>query len=182
MSTSINPVNGATYVPQATSAVTATTTAPAATPTVQDVVQLSLAGRIALGESAGRLTSDQGQQLDAQLKNISQQIQSGGATDINQLQHQLSEQIYGDGHNGAAIPADLTVTVPVARDFVQAGRIVTQENAGNLTSTQASGFFSQIKQIYQQSQNGASFLTTTKAQNQLSAEIYDAAHNVTPPS
>jgi hypothetical protein len=143
------------------------------------MVELSLAGRIALGVNDGKLTTDQAQQLDSQLQTINQAIQSGGSG-ISQLQNQLSEQIYSDANNGAAIPADLTVSTSELRDFLQAGRVADQENAGNLTSTQGSQFLSQISQIYQQSQSGASASATNQAQNQLSVEIYDAAHNITP--
>src|ERR1700733_7715017 len=114
----------------------------------------------------GLLTSDQAKALTSQLQTISQQIQSGGA-DISQLQSQLSQQIYGDGHNGATIPKDLAVTPAVVRDFIQAGRIVNQEDAGKLTSTQASQFFSEMVQTYQQSQNGVSASATNQPQNQL---------------
>src|SRR5208282_1778024 len=89
-------------------------------PALEDAVELSLAGRIALGVGDGKLTSAQGQQLDSQLQGINQQIQSGG-TGIGQSQSQLSEQIYGDGHNGASIPANLNVTTADERDFLQAG-------------------------------------------------------------
>ncbi|MGD0131271.1 MAG: hypothetical protein ABSE57_04460 [Bryobacteraceae bacterium] len=187
----IHPVNNTFYVPPisssnaaspssttASSTTASSTTAPTlAFPLTQDEVQLSLAGRIALGVNDGKLTSSQGQQLDAQLQTINQQITSGGSG-IGQLQSQLSEQIYGDGHNGATIPTDLTVSAGDERDFLQAGRVVTQESAGNLTSSQGSQFFSQISQIYQQSQNGASASATNQAQNQLSVEIYDAAHGI----
>jgi hypothetical protein len=177
----IHPVNGTPYLPPVSpsnAASSSSTTAPTlAFPLTQDEVQLSLAGRIALGVGDGKLTSSQGQQLDAQLQTINQQITSGGSG-IGQLQSQLSEQIYGDGHNGATIPTGLTVSAGDERDFLEAGRIATQENAGNLTSSQGSQFFSQISQIYQQSQNGASASATNQAQNQLSVEIYDAAHGI----
>jgi hypothetical protein len=182
----IHPVNSTPYVPPVSSSNAASsssssassTTAPTlAFPPTQDEVQLSLAGRIALGVGDGKLTSSQGQQLDAQLQTINQQI-TGGGSGIGQLQSQLSEQIYGDGHNGATIPTDLTVSAGDERDFLQAGRVVTQESAGNLTSSQGSQFFSQISQIYQQAQNGASASATNQAQNQLSVEIYDAAHGI----
>jgi hypothetical protein len=177
----IHPVNSTPYLPPVSSsnAASSSSTTPStlAFPLTQDEVQLSLAGRIALGVGDGKLTSSQGQQLDAQLQTIKQQITSGGSG-IGQLQSQLSEQIYGDGHNGASIPTDLTVSAGEERHFLEAGRVVAQENAGNLTSSQGSQFFSQISQIYQQSQNGASASATNQAQNQLSVEIYDAAHGI----
>jgi hypothetical protein len=182
----IHPVNSTFYVPPVSSSnatssssttASSTTASTLAFPLTQDEVQLSLAGRIALGVGDGKLTSSQGQQLDAQLQTIHQQITSGG-TGIGQLQNQLSEQIYGDGHNGATIPTDLTVSAGDERDFLQAGRVATQESARNLTSSQGSQFFSQISQIYQQSQNGASASATNQAQNLLSVEIYDAGHGI----
>jgi hypothetical protein len=181
----INPVNVASYIPPAAPASTsstATSSSPSSEPTfLADVVDLSLAGRIALGVGDGLLSTDQGQALTSKLQTISQQIQSGGSN-VSQLQSQLSEQIYGDGHNGANIPKDAPVTSAEVRDFIQAGRIVDQETAGNLTSTQASQFFSEMLQTYQQSQSGASASATNQAKNQLSVEIYDAAHNITKPA
>jgi hypothetical protein len=177
---SINPVNAAPYTPPfvTSTPVTSASSVPEQ-PQGQDAVELSLAGRIALGVNDGKLTSAQGQALDSQLKTVNQTIQSGGSG-ITQLQSQLSQQIYGDTHNGATIPTGLTVTPSEERDFFQAGRVAVQEDAGHLTSAQGSGFLSQISQIYQQSQNGDSPLATTQDQNQLSAEIFDTAHNFTP--
>jgi len=68
------------------------------------------AGRIALNEHAGNLSSAQSQQLGSQLSTIQQQIvtdqQANGGTltptdaqAINQLQSQLSQQIYNTAHN-----------------------------------------------------------------------------------
>src|SRR3984885_9825164 len=94
-----------TSSPASTSS-TATSSSPSSEPTfLADVVDLSLAGRIALGVGDGLLSTDQGQALTSKLQTISQQIQSGGSN-VSQLQSQLSEQIYGDGHNGANIPKD----------------------------------------------------------------------------
>lgn len=177
----INPVSNQSYVPQASGSSTAASSSPTSTtktPASQDAIELSLAGRIALGVGAGRLTTDQATQLYSQLKDIN----SASGSSQTQLESQLSQQIYSDGHNGAAIPTGLTVTPAEARDFEQAGRIVTQENAGNLTSTQASQLFGQMKQIYQQSQAGATALQTNQAQNLLSVDIFDTAHNVTAPT
>jgi hypothetical protein len=173
----INPVTTQTYVPPVSGPSTANTSLPPVErPELQDAVVLSLAGRIALGVGAGRLTSDQAKQLTSELKTITQTT----GTDRTKLESQLSQEIYGDGHNGATIPADLKVTTAEKRDFVQAGRIVAQEGADNITHSQATQLFSQMKEIYQASQNGASAAATNKAQNQLSIEIYDAAHNITP--
>lgn len=146
----------------------------------QDKIELSLAGRIALGVSDGRLTSAQGQQLDSEFQTINQTVQSGGSA--SQLDSQLSQSIYGDAHNGATIPTSLTVTAADLRDFEQAGRVAYQENAGNLTSAQGSRFLSQIGQIYQQSVGDTPELAISQAQNQLSVEIYDTAHNITLPT
>jgi hypothetical protein len=175
---SISAVNSAlSYVPVTTSPAFAAAQTTSNSPSLQDEVELSLAGRIALGVNDGRLTSAQGQSLDSQLSSITQQIQSG-ASNVGQLENQLSEQIYGDGHNGASIPSNIVVTTADERDFLEAGRVAYQENAGNLTSTQSTQFLNQIDQIYQQSQNGATAAQTAQAQNQLSVQIYDAAHNI----
>jgi hypothetical protein len=146
----------------------------------QDKIELSLAGRIALGVSDGTLTSAQGQQLDSEFQTINQTVESGGSA--SQLESQLSQAIYGDAHNGATIPTGLTVTAADLRDFEQAGRVAYQESAGNLTSAQGSQFLSQIGQIYQQSVGDTPELAINQAQNQLSVEIYDTAHNITPPT
>ncbi len=176
----INSVNSVPYTPPlATSSTVTSFSSVPDQPQGQDAVELSIAGRIALGVNDGKLTSAQGQTLDSQLQTINQSIQSG-ASGISQLQSQLSQQIYGDTHNGATIPKGLTVSPSEHRDFYQAGRVAVQEDAGHLTSTQGSQFLSQISQIYQQSQNGASPLVTSQDQNQLSTEIFDTAHNFTP--
>jgi hypothetical protein len=177
----INAVNSAFYTPP----VATSSSAPPASsssngveqPSPLDKVELSDAGRIALGVNDGKLTSAQAQDLDFELSTLTQQLKTGGS-DTSALQSQLSQQIYGDTHNGATIPAGTTVTPAVQRDFILAGRVATQENAGNLTSTQSTGFLDQIGQIYEQSQNGAPALATNQAQNQLSVEIYDTAHNI----
>jgi hypothetical protein len=173
----INPVISVPYTPSVTTLPNqSSSTSDTESPAVQDAVELSLAGRIALGVADGRLTSTQGQQLGSQFEDLNQTIQTGGAS-VAQLQSQLSQAIYGDGHNGATIPTNPTVTTAEERTFVQAGRVATQENDGHLTSSQASQFYSQISQIYRQSQNGVSASATNQAQNQLSAQIFDTAHN-----
>jgi hypothetical protein len=69
------------------------------------------AGRIAMDETAGSISSDQAQQLDSQLSTIHQQMvtdmQANGGTltpaeaqAINQLQSQLSQQISHAAHGG----------------------------------------------------------------------------------
>lgn len=78
------------------------------------------AGRIALNQKAGNLSSGQTQQLGSQLGAIQQQIaadeQANGGTlsaadaqAIDQLQNQLSQQIYQTAHPGS-VPPDLPVT------------------------------------------------------------------------
>jgi hypothetical protein len=183
----INSVNSLPYIPPVatsptapSSSSTSSSSPSVANSQVQDLVELSLAGRIAIGVGDGTLTSTQGQQLQSQLQTINQQIQSGG-TGVGQVESQLSQSIYGDGHNGASIPTNLTVTTAEAREFIQAGRIVSNEGAGNISSTQASQLFSQLGQIAQQSQT-ASTSATNQSQNQLSAEIYEAAHSGSNPA
>ncbi len=174
----INSVNALSYTPPfaTTSATSSPTSVSQLSP--QDKVELSDAGRIALGVNDGKLTSVQGQQLDSELGTL-QQTQPA---QFGQLQSQISQQIYGDAHNGATIPTGVTPSPATNQDVLLAGRVAFQENAGNLTSTQGSQFLTQIGQIYQQSQNGASASATTLAQTQLGTEIYDTAHNVTPSS
>jgi hypothetical protein len=87
--------------------------APPSNPAVsQAAVRQALeAGRITLNENAGNLSSDQAQQLGSQLGAVHQQIAAdreadGGtlsSTDaqaVNQLQSQLSQQIYQAVHDG----------------------------------------------------------------------------------
>lgn len=171
----ITSVNPATYVvPASTSgASSASSSTPSAA--AQDAVELSLAGRIAIDLSNGSITSTQAQQLGAQLKTLDQ----SGSSNFSQLENQLSEGIYSDAHEGASIPTGATVTTAEERDFLQAGRIVNQELAGNLTSSQASGLGSQIATIYQDSQDGASASGINQAENRLSVLIYDTAHDIT---
>ena len=175
-----------------------------------DTVQLSpaalrevaLTGRVALNGAAGNLTSDQTQQLYGQISSIHSQIvadlQAGGgtlsATDaqaIQQSQNQLSGTIYSDAHNGAAPPSDPNVPQSSAREAVEAGRIVLNEKAGNLSGNQAQQLGSQLGTIRQQiatdEQANGGTLTATDAQainqlqNQFGQQIYQAAHpGVTP--
>jgi hypothetical protein len=169
----INSVNPTSYNPAVATPSPANSSSSTAAPVpLQDAVELSLAGRIALGVNDGKLTNQQGQQLDSELGTLSETA----APQFSQLQSQISQQIYGDTHDGATIPTGLTVTTSESRDFVQAGRVAQQENLGNLTSTQGSQFLNQITQIYQQSQDGTSASATSQAQNQLRLAIYEAAH------
>jgi predicted phage-related endonuclease len=89
----------------------------AAAPTNPDVTKAGAreavqAGRIALNETAGNLSSAQATQLSSQLGTIQQQIASeeqanGGslstadAKAINQAQNQLSQQIYDTAHSAS---------------------------------------------------------------------------------
>jgi hypothetical protein len=170
----INSVNPTPYTPAAATPSTANSSASTADPArFQDAVELSLAGRIALGVNDGKLTNQEGQLLDSELGTLSETAPA----QFSQLQSQISQQIYGDTHDGATIPTGLTVTTSESRDSIQAGRVTRQENLGNLTSTQGSQFLNQITQIYKQSQNDTSASATNQAQNQLSLAIYEAAHS-----
>jgi hypothetical protein len=170
----INSVNPTSYIPDVATPSPANSTASTAGPVpLQDAVELSLAGRIALGVNDGKLTNQEGQLLDSELGTLSETAPA----QFSQLQSQISQQIYGDTHDGATIPTGLTVTTSESRDSIQAGRVARQENLGNLTSTQGSQFLNQITQIYKQSQNDTSASATNQAQNQLSLAIYEAAHS-----
>jgi predicted transcriptional regulator len=98
----------------------------------------------------------------------------------------LRGTLYSDTHNGAAPPSDPTVTRAGERSAVEAGRIVLNEKAGNLTGDQAKQLGSQLATIQQQiaadtQANGGSLSATdaqaiNQLQNQLSQQIYEAAH------
>lgn len=170
-----------------------------------DAVQLSpaalrevaLTGRVALNDAGGNLTSDQSQQLYGQISTIQTQIaadlQAGGGTlsstdaqAIQQSQNELSGTIYSDAHNGAAPPSDPNVPQASQREALQAGRIVLNEKAGNLTSGQAQQLGSQVNTIQQQiasdeQANGGTLSSTdaqaiNQLQTQLSQQIYQATH------
>lgn len=175
---SVNPLTSAPFISASLTTPSGNTSNSSSAPNKlsQDVIELSLAGRIALGVGAGRITSAQAKELTSELNTISQTVQGGGSA--TNLEQQLSQEIYADGHNGASIPVGTTVTKAEMRDFVQSGRIAYQEHTGNLTGDQATQLFAQMQQIYQQSQNGASATATNQAQNQLSVEIYNLAHDV----
>ncbi len=159
--------------------------------------EAALAGRVALNDSAGNLTSDQSQQLYGQISSIQSQIaadlQAGGGTlssadaqAIQQSQNQLGGTIYSDAHNGAAPPPDPSVPQASAREAVQAGRIVLNEKAGNLSADQTQQLSSQLGTIQQQiatdAQANGGTLSATDAQainqlqSQLSQQIYQTAH------
>jgi hypothetical protein len=164
--------------------------------------ELALTGRIALNEQAGNISSDQAAQLNGQTSAIQSQIaadkQANGGTlsssdaqAIQQLQAQLSQTVYSDAHNGAAAPTDPDVTKAGAREAVQAGRIALNQTAGNLSSDQADQLYSQAGVIRQQiatdqqanggSLSAADATAINQAQNQLSQQIYDTAHNASSP-
>ena len=205
-----------TYAPVASPKTVESTTSSAAGSTAQtpdrsaDTVQLSsaalreiaLAGRVALNEQAGNITSGQAGQLNGQTSSIQTQIaadkQANGGTlsssdaqAIQQLQNQLSQTVYSDAHNGAAAPTSSDVTKAESREVVQAGRIALSETAGNLSSDQANQLGLQLGTVQQQiardeQANGGSLSTAdakavNQAQNQLSRQIYDAAHNAASP-
>jgi hypothetical protein len=162
--------------------------------------EIALTGRVSLNEQAGNITTGQGTQLNGQISSIQTQIaadkQANGGTlsssdakAIQQLQNQLSQNVYSDAHNGAAAPTNPDVTRAGAREAVQAGRIALNETAGNLTSAQAGQLSSQISTTQQQiasdkQANGGSLSAAdakaiNQTQNQLSRQIYDTAHSAT---
>jgi len=170
-----------------------------------DSVQLSpaalretgLTGRVALNEKAGNLSGDQAQQLYGQIASIHSQIatdrQADGGTlsstdaqAIQQLQSQLNQTIYSDAHNGTAPPSNPNVTQAGEREAVEAGRIVLNEKAGNVTTAQAQQLGSQLATIHQQIAadeqanggplNPADAQAINQLQNQFSQQIYEAAH------
>jgi hypothetical protein len=205
-----------TYAPVASPKTVGSATSSAAGSTAQtpdrsaDTVQLSpaalreiaLAGRVALNEQAGNITSGQAGQLNGQTSSIQTQIaadkQANGGTlsssdaqAIQQLQNQLSETVYSDAHNGAAAPTSPDVTKAESREVVQAGRIALSETAGNLSSDQANQLSSQLSTIQQQittdEQANSGTLSAADAkeinqtQSQLSRQIYDTSHNARTP-
>jgi hypothetical protein len=154
--------------------------------------ETALTGRVAADAETGSLTSGQAQQLYGQVSSIHSQItgdlQADGGTlsttdaqAIQQSQNQLSQTIYSDAHDGAAAPSDPNVTRAGGRDVVEAGRIVLNEKAGNLSGAQAQQFGSQLSGIHQQiatdEQANGGTLSSTEAQainqlqNQLSAQL-----------
>jgi hypothetical protein len=184
---------------------------PAPTASVQatDTVQLSraalrevaLTGRVAANAETGKLTSDRAQQLYGQVSSIHSQIVSDRQADggtlsssdaqaIQQAQSQLSQTVYSDAHDGAAAPPNPDATRAGARETLEAGRIVLNEKAGNLSGDQAQQLGSQLSTIQQQiaadKQADGGTLSSTDAQainqlqSQLSQQIYATAHGATP--
>jgi|HubBroStandDraft_6_1064221.scaffolds.fasta_scaffold297459_2 hypothetical protein len=167
------------------------------------VRELALAGRIALNEQAGNISSELAAQLNGQTSEIQDQIvadeQNNGGTltsseaqSIQQLQTQESQRIYSAAHDGAAAPTDPDVTKAGIRQDVQAGRIATSETAGNLSSDQANQLYAQSAMIQQQivtdeQANGGSLSSAdaqaiNQAQNQFSQQIYETAHSASTPA
>jgi|ERR1700722_3869369 len=209
--TSVNWNSGAlpeTYAPRVSpKAVGSGTTSSSAAPDEPaDTLQLSpaavremaLAGRIALNEQAGNISSELAAPLNGQTSELEDQIvsdeQNNGGTltpteaqNIQQLQTQESQSIYSAAHNGAAAPADPDVSKAGVREAVQAGRIALNETAGNLSSDQANQLYAKAGMIRQQiatdeQANGGSLSAAdakaiNQAQNQLSRQIYDTAHS-----
>jgi hypothetical protein len=159
--------------------------------------EVALEGRVALNGESGNITSDQAQQLYSQISSIHSQMvadrQANGGTlsatdsqSIQQSQNQLSGTIYSDAHNGAAPPADPTVTRAGIREAAEAGRIALNEKAGSLSADQAKQLGTQLGTIQQQiatdeQANGGSLSPAdaqaiNQLQNQLSQQIYVAAH------
>ncbi len=128
-------------------------------PGTRDLIQT---GRIALNVKAGNITSSQASQLYSQVSVLQKQIAAdkaanGGslnASDVQSLEQtatQTSQQIYSAAHDGAT-PSSGTPAISEAnlRNISQTARIGLDVKAGNLTSTQASGFYSQIQATAQQ--------------------------------
>jgi len=153
-------------------------------------------GRIALNRMAGNITADQASALSGQLASIHKEIAADKANDggtlsdadaqaINQLQNDLSQQIYGDAHNGAPLPTGGSAPGYAVREAFQGGRIALNEKAGNLTDAEAKPLLSQLSSIHQQiaadkAANGGTLSpgdaqTISQLQDQLSKQIYDAA-------
>ena len=158
--------------------------------------EVALTGRVAGNVAAGNLTSNQQQQLFGEISSIQSQItadrQADGETlsstdaqTIKQLQDQLSGTIYSDAHNGAAPPSDPYVPQATTREALEAGRIVLNEKAGNLSSEQAQQLGSQLGTIQQQiatdeQANGGTLSPTAaqainQLQSQLSQQIQETA-------
>jgi len=155
-------------------------------------------GRIALLNQSGNLTSDQASQLYQQLAAIQAQIKAdeqangGTLTDENkqaiaQSQNQLSAAIYSDAHGGAAPPATPQAAGAAdKRAAAQAGRILLNEKAGNLSAdqvTQLAATETQIdntiladKQANGGTLTAAQAYTINQMQSAASKTIYDEAH------
>jgi hypothetical protein len=165
--------------------------------------EMALTGRVAANGDMGNLTSDQTQQLYGQISSIQSQIagdtQADGGTlsstdalAIQQSQNQLSGTIYSEAHNGAAPPSDPTVTQAGAREAVEAGRIVLNQQEGHLSGGQATQLSAQLSTIQrqiatdEQANGGTLSSTDTQAinqlENQLGQQIYHAARVGTTPS
>jgi hypothetical protein len=131
--------------------------------------EVSLTGRVAGNQAAGYLTSEQGQQIYNHIVAIHSQI--------------VADR---QANGGAAPPSDPNATVAGTRQTLQAGRIALNEQAGNLTRTQAQQLASQLSATQQQiaaheQANGGSLSPAdaqaiNQLQNQASQQIYQAAH------
>ena len=118
--------------------------------------------RIGLNVKAGKLTSTQASQFYSQVSANQKQITAdkaanGGtlsaadAKTIQQSETQTGQQIYTAAHNGATPPTiGPTTSAAELRNLSQFARVGLDEKAGNLTSTQASGLYSQIHTTQQQ--------------------------------
>lgn len=175
------------------------------TPTADALLRdASETGRIALNAAAGNLTGSQATQLYQQIASIQTQIgtdkqadggslSSQDAQTINQLQSQLSATIYSDAHNGAAPPSTpSTPIVAVQREALQAGRIQLNEQAGNLSASQAQQLMQQQSKIDGQIAADTNSLTGSltpsqeqqinQLQDRASAQIRQTVHGPTPSS
>src|ERR1700691_683558 len=165
--------------------------------------EMALTGRAAANGDMGNLTSDQTTEPPGQITSNQSQIagdtQADGGTlsstdtqAIRQSQNQLSGTIYSEAHNGAAPPSDPSVTQAGAREAVEAGRIVLNQQDGHLDGGQSTQMGAQLSTIQQQiatdEQASGGTLSSTDIQainrleNQLSQQIYNAAHVGTTPN
>lgn len=166
------------------------------------LAEAGLTGRVTLDEHAGNLSGDQAQQLYGQISAIHSQIvadrQADGGTltpadaqAIQQSQSQLGQTVYSDAHGGAAPPAGATASPAAERQAMLTGRIVLNQQAGNLNSQQAGELGTQVGTIQQQiaadlqadggTLNSSDAQAINQMQNQLSQQIRDTAHDVWTP-
>jgi len=188
------PYAPGTSSPKAPATTSSSSSASAAPTDVVDIspagqLQTWEAGRIALNQGAGKLTSDQATQLYQQVASISAQIvadkQANGGTlsaqdkqAIKQSEIQLSTSIYSDAHNGATPPSTPPPTNDTQkRAAIQAGAIQLNLQAGNLTTSQAQQLMAQQATIDKQiaSDEKANGGTLTQAQAQAINQLQNAA-------
>jgi hypothetical protein len=188
------PYASGTSSPKAPASTASSSNASAAPTDVVDIspagqLQTWEAGRIALNQGAGKLTSDQATQLYQQVSTITAQIaadkQANGGTlsaadkqAIKQSEIQLSTAIYSDAHNGATPPSTPPPTNDTQkRAVIQAGAIQLNLQAGNLTTSQAQQLMAQQATIDKQitTDEAANGGTLTQAQAQAINQLQNAA-------